>query len=835
MAYDRYLIAPINTGLQTNLRSWLIPDDAFEQLENAYVFRGRVRKRFGSTLTGTGATTDTMAPLFSRVRVPLTGGAGIGVTDGAGAATGTVPGLKFKIGQQFSIGTEIFTVQALGVPVTMITTGAATTHTYNTTTGVYVFDGATPATQIYFYPADPIMGLTLYEEGAITEHDAYAFDTQFAYKYTGGSWPRIGTALWHGTDSQFFWATNWTGANTSDIELFVTNYNAVKTGAPGGTDDPIYSFDGTTWTAFRPKFLTAGTGNYVQSCRIILPFKDRLLLLNTIETDATVATNSHFPARCRYSHNGVPFPAGPTYLMDTNAGGDAAGVVAADFRHVGTIFTIGDDVYTVVSGIAGVQTMTKSGGPATTYTFNITTGAYNFVAAAVVTPIYCYSPSGSAWLEHNQPGWDGAGWIDAATDEEIISAEFIKDRLIVYFERSTWELAYTGNQVQPFIWQKINVELGTGSTFSAVPFDKMILTLGNVGIHACSGANVERIDTKIPDQIFNVRAENHGIERIFGVRDYYAEMVYWTFPLYGGSNNSKTFPNKTLVYNYKNDSWALNDDCITCFGYFEQQDDTTWATAPFTWEAIGYTWVSGTTQADFRQVIAGNQQGYIFIVSPDISRNAPVLQVSDATYAAPLTTLIIENHTLQDGDYIYLADGFSAGGGTFELSDLIYQVAVVDANTITIGDSPMILAYLGGTSATRVSKISIKSKQWNPYTEQGSDLHLAKVDFAVQRTKSGEITVDYSPSSTTISLLNDSAVSQSILGTNVLETYAYATVPLEAMQERLWHTVYFQGGGECIQLFMSMDNQQMLNKDIAWSDFQLEGMILYTRPASRLQ
>ena len=29
MAYDRFLIAPINTGLQTDLRPFLIPEDAF--------------------------------------------------------------------------------------------------------------------------------------------------------------------------------------------------------------------------------------------------------------------------------------------------------------------------------------------------------------------------------------------------------------------------------------------------------------------------------------------------------------------------------------------------------------------------------------------------------------------------------------------------------------------------------------------------------------------------------------------------------------------------------------------------------------------------------------
>ena len=89
---------------------------------------------------------------------------------------------------------------------------------------------------------------------------------------------------------------------------------------------------------------------------------------------------------------------------------------------------------------------------------------------------------------------------------------------------------YTGNQVLPFIWQKINTELGAESTFSVVPFDKVILGVGNVGIHACNGANVERIDDKIPDEVFRIHNENEGVQRVYGIRDYDVEMVYWTFP-----------------------------------------------------------------------------------------------------------------------------------------------------------------------------------------------------------------------------------------------------------------------------------------------------------------
>ena len=91
-------------------------------------------------------------------------------------------------------------------------------------------------------------------------------------------------------------------------------------------------------------------------------------------------------------------------------------------------------------------------------------------------------------------------------------------------------MAYTNNQVAPFVWQQINTELGSESTFSAVPFDRSILTMGSVGVHACNGVNVDRIDKKIPDEVFSISKDNNGVYRVAGIRDYYTEMVYWTFP-----------------------------------------------------------------------------------------------------------------------------------------------------------------------------------------------------------------------------------------------------------------------------------------------------------------
>ena len=145
----RFYIGQPSAGLQTDLKPFAVPDDAFVELNNAYVFRGRVRKRFGSKLmSGTAVINEPVAQLESRVRIA------VGTTD---PVTGdfpltAMPGVIGKIGQMFSVGDTIFTVyQANGATYT---TGVATA-TYNTATRQLQITGnnENPSTTVYFYPA----------------------------------------------------------------------------------------------------------------------------------------------------------------------------------------------------------------------------------------------------------------------------------------------------------------------------------------------------------------------------------------------------------------------------------------------------------------------------------------------------------------------------------------------------------------------------------------------------------------------------------------------------------------------------------------------------------
>ena len=715
MAKDRFLIGPYQSGLETSVRPWLIAEDAFATLENAYIYKGRVRKRFGSRSMARAKAVG-VAQLFSRLRVQVD-------TTVAGAASGTIPASLLtagKIGQLFSIGDEIFTINLTIAPFDMLKTGSTTTATFNTTTGAYNFVGAAAAESVFFYAALPVMGLPTRELAANNEEELIGFDTRFAYQYVGNAWSRLGTAAWTGGDSDFFWAENYRGANSDDYLLFVTNYVAA---------DQIKHLNGTTWTTINPQFNAAGAT--IESCRLIVSFKDRLLFLNIIESVGT------FRNRLRYSQNGSPLQA-------------------------------------------------------------------------------------DAWREDIV---GKGGFIDAPTKEAIVTAEFIKDRLIVYFERSTFELVYTGNEILPFRWQKINTELGAESTFSAVPFDKAVLGVGNVGIHACNGANVERIDQKIEEEVFAISNSDDGPQRVHGIRDYEVEHVYWAFPSITRANDAAAatfaFPDKVLAYNYETSTWAIHDDSITAFGYYQDDEDETWQSTNLTWAEFDASWNEGSLQQRFRNIVAGNQQGYVFIVGTDIHRNAPALQVTDVNTTTNVITVI--DHNLKQGDFVALENmnglTLTRPSDAASTDNIIYMITSATSTTITPADIAFSGTYTGGGTIARVSEMNILSKQYNFYLKEGRNVSVSRVDFQVDRTASGAITVDYFASSSGQSLVAAGAATGTLEGTTVLETSPYDDFPLEKTQTRLWHPVYTQLDGEFIQIQLKSSFSEMIDFNNATSDF----------------
>ena len=137
----------------------------------------------------------------------------------------------------------------------------------------------------------------------------------------------------------------------------------------------------------------------------------------------------------------------------------------------------------------------------------------------------------------------------------------------------------------------------------------------------------------------------------------------------------------------------------------------------------------------------------------------------------------------------------------------------------------------------------MKTKQFNFYNQEDQNIYIEKVDFAVDRTATGAITVDYLTSSAPLLMIQEGQATNAITGTGVLETAPYQPIPpatefpypMEQYQDLLWHPLYFQSVGTSLQLFFYFSEEQMINPNISLSAFELEGFVVYCMRSGRKQ
>ena len=753
MPMQRFLIANMNSGLVTNPDPWLIMDDAWFRLENVHTWRGKIEKRIGAQEMDTSQA-YAIRQQFTRLRIL------IGTTDNAGAFNNialakTVPGVVQDIsGQMFSVGAQMYTVAAksvAGAAATMISSGAGipTYYTNGANAGEFSVTGATALTSVYFYPTLPVMALPSYQISTLNTEQLVAFDTQFAYTYTTGTgWnilgpvpPTANSGLWTGSDSDFHWTTNWRGLTGDTYLLFVVN------NIPA---DGILYWNGAIWTKITPRYITITAVNYViQTARIVMPFKGRLLLINTTETRP--GGSATFVNRVRYSQIGDPTDAANAW-----------------------------DEVTVGRG----------------------------------------------------------GFIDIPTREQIVSAQYLKDRLIIFCERSTWELVYTGNEVFPFRPQQLNIELGVESQNSLVTFDKNILGFGSTGVHNCNGLNVSRIDDQIPDEIFSILNDNNGPQRVNAIRDYYSEEIYWSFV---ESAFGVTYPNQFLVYNYKTGSWSINYDSITAMGLYQAKNSVTWADMTTSWAAADDQWADPSDLALFRAVVGGNQEGFTFVMTHTNTTLSLSLSIYNITIVNNIVTFFAINHNLIVGDWINVQNAVGITGLNSATANYrVNGISAANPDQFSIVLAGVAGAYLGGATVSRVPKIFMQSKQYNFFNDIGKRMHIPRIDFLVDTQgaytptpplNTAGILMDYLTSfSATNTIAQGGAVTGATIGTSILNFAPQSTQ--EATATKIWRCQFPLLEGDVCQLTFAYSDLQMAVVAQTTNDFRLHAMMFHVRSIS---
>jgi len=855
--YKSQLLWEFKTGLEKDKIPPLLPNDAFELLENAYLYRkrikrkqgagflGRLQRSFTSVSIGTSPASATFS--FNLFTAFNTNNPTIIINE-------TPPQAQINPGSVIiTDGTDTFTDQGNGF---LKRQDGDLTSTINYSTGAVTLnrtiDTAIPFTASFgYFPGLPVMGMPTQELVAINADRLIDFDMTYAYQYSNSlnafqETPSIMVARWHGSNSNFFWAENAFSNNAGTGTLFVTNDTAAFQGyrVSNVTIVDATHFDVTTSGA---NIIQVGDFTYFDQ----MAAGTNPALFNGITGTVTIAGNPFtvlVPATAGFVYGGGP-PNG--VVIDQNrviaTSGDGIrwydGVTWSNFQPPvnATNFLIGClIIFYYRDRLVVFQPIetTQIGGLGANTFYQRGRWCQNGTPFYASNPI----PSGlssqsNAWRD-DVPG--KGGFVDAPTTERIISASLIKDNMIVRFERSTWRFRYTGNEELPFQWERINAEFGASSTFSGVNFDVGPIDVGSRGITQTDGISVLRIDNIIPDEVFEFENENAGPQRIWGIRDFDEQIVYWNFP---NDVENGIFPNRILLYNYRDTSFAVLIDSYTAFGYWQSFNDLVWQDAKFSWESANFEWDSATNQALYSKVVGGNQQGYVMILQ-ELASNQQSLRIENIIQGVNSAQIQSTNHNLSNTDYIK-PQGI-LGAGAF-LNGIVYAVVVIDANNYylyqynnltLLFDSPVggvTGTYLGAGEICRVDNFRIRTKKFNPNIQQGAATRLGYADFYIDVTEQGQFIVNYyvdDNDSTPVNQPplnpgNDPLINPN---SNVVETYLNAFETRG--QNRVWHSLYDSCIGSFFQLEMTMSPTQINNLSIVNSDFVLHGINLWTESAN---
>ncbi len=644
-------------GLVQDRKPALLANEAFSELQNAYVWRERTKKRDGEvpmgrlqrSVTVTAVALNLQSGQAVNLKTALSLEAGSSIVPGSISVTGSIDGTTYTDPARNGI--------------LLATGGSGAGGTINYTTGVLFIaagGGETITGTIQYYPTLPVMGIIKRDVATFGIDSTVFFDTKYAYQYVNGFQELVPGTTWTGTNVDFFWAANYQGA-TPDLRYFFVTNNNIDLSTP--LYDPIRYYNNSTWTDLQP--LITATQKLWQ-CLILIPYYGRLLALNTWEglTASGYPGAKNFFARCRFSQIGDPTDQTNGWRSDVFGRG---------------------------------------------------------------------------------------GFIDAPTNEAIVSAAFFRNTLIVFFEYSTWQLRYIGEYGLPFIWERVSSDFGAVSTFSSIVFDQGVMAVSDRGIIQAAANGVARLDDQIPEQVFSFEIQNEAPNFVHGIRHFERELVYWNYVDTTSGSTNQTYPNTVLVFNYRNNSWAKFRDTITCFGTSQFQFGITWDSLTTFWES-NVSWDNVDDQQYVDYVTAGTQHGFINIYQnpdaetpePVTTLYAPTMAISAITFSGSptgLTQVTIPSHNLANGEIIYIQNTLWSGGSDPGFNNVIFNVTVVDANTITLAtwdvesqsydavNFTSSAAYIGGGIVTLFPKMNIQGKDFNPFQGAGKQFKLSYIDL----------------------------------------------------------------------------------------------------------
>ena len=856
---EKLVVGPINKGLRGGVTPFNVDNDSFPTLVNAYQWRGRIKRKRGTTLL------CRLQRYFNSDGLSYTGGVSVTIIlDGSGNGN-ILTGFGLEANGNIVPGTVSIVDTTSLITYTdptkdgfLTPTGTGGPNTINYATGDIVIPAAAghAITVAFVYNPDlPVMGLEDLNLNPNQVPGTMAFDTVYSYiiqqlfpyaSYDVSFYKNPPTGFypgyvqktfwtpttWNGQDYQQFWTVNYQGA------LWVTNgvkvpFNITNIGMQF---KPITGMNITLATAPEgPSIVTLTiashglvVGDFVFINEVIYTAPNIANSIN-FQTGYVIAVidgnnvSVEFPNAFltgTYSNGGIAqyltnradttvdslrwFDGDPTngsttapvLLPGTGWVNFApplsrevfsiAGLPPAQYYLVGAkmIIPFRDRLLffgaVVQTSSAGSQVYLRDtvvysldGTPYYTASFTGDPSLATTVFHEILVPVNETAVPGAYWSDQTGFG----GWLQAGVADTITTASFNEDVIIVGFTQFQSRLVFSGDDITPFNFYIINSELGSSSTFSAINMDKAILTKGNRGYIETMQVGADRIDLEVPDQVFQVKLTENGNERVTAQRDFLNEWIYFTYP---SNEVTYKFPNQTLQFNYRDNSYALLNESYTTYGQFRKGSGLTWATVGASlplpmWSSWNSPWNSGTSTVLQPNVIGGNQQGFV-MVRDDEALSAT--QEGTSLYIQSITgnTVTSPQHNLNNNDYIVITGAL--GTVSTQVNGLIFQVYGATTNTFNLNPSIVAGTYFGGGLITRMYVPFVQTRQFPVSWGMGRKVKLGSQLYLITKTPNGQITVqiylsqnDQSPYNAgtivpAVSSVNDSLIYSAVVFTS---------------------------------------------------------------------
>lgn len=635
MSYSGFLIANYATGLDRELQPWLLPNDAFVDLLDGFVYRGVTNKRDGYSGFANGLkSTYTESRMVHRLSaVNMTGT--INGINTVFTATLTTPVSRGSVTINGSNPVQVLTdVPGTGLTGTFTGNG---TGTINYTTGAVSITftlppiaASTVRISYDYFPGLPVMGImSFYPTNNVRQ--MVVADTDFVniYNPTTDRLVDVSPAgAYNGTRTDFWSWVNYASATSVPRLLFCNGVNG----------DVIQQWDGTTVTNYAPTF-AGGTLN----ARQLFNVRDRLVLFQTIEAGVL------FPRRIRISGTGANCD-----VFDNTA--------------------------------------------------------------------------------------TGAGFIDIPDNTWFFGAAFNRDDVLFFTEAATWMMKYTGNDVTPFVLEKIDGSRGSAAAFSVISYLNRTLAASPRGLIISDGYQVERMDNNLPDFTFNEIDNDNFLACFSGFIDEDRD-VYLLYPSIGSIRPPLVAPgssDRILVINFEEDNFATYRIPLSCMGNFVISINILWSDLTAAngfpnWDALAgvySNWNSFPFSKRTPCAIGGGHKGEVWRLNNAESEDNPQRIRGITIVDANTVQVTTDWNNYEIGDYIV----FEGVLGMDEINHKQAAIKAIQTNyTVFDVDIPTLgfSAYTSGGIASKSIVLEAVSKKLNPYVEIDKKLRVGWIYFYV--------------------------------------------------------------------------------------------------------